>query len=118
MIIPIETFQQMDLKHFRIHYINTGVLQNGPRSLYNQEIATFNSSAPVQNDHHFTDDTFKCIFVNEKFCISIKNSLKFVAKGPIDNNPAMVQIMAWRRIGDNPLSQPMPTRFTDEYMRQ
>ena len=23
--------------------------------------------------------------------------------------------MAWRRIGDKPLSEPMPTRFTDAY---
>ena len=28
-------------------------------------------------------------------------------KGPIDNNPALVQIMAWRRSGDKPLSEPM-----------
>ena len=29
-------------------------------------------------------------FVNEKFCILIKNSPKFVPKGPIDNNAALV----------------------------
>ena len=28
---------------------------------------------------------------------SIKISLKFVPKGPINNIPALVQIMAWRR---------------------
>ena len=38
------------------------------------------------------DDIFKCIFVNEKFCISIKISLKFVPKGPIYDIPALVQI--------------------------
>ena len=38
----------------------------------------------------FADDIFRCIFVNEKFCILIKVSLKFVPKGPIDNNPAFV----------------------------
>ena len=36
------------------------------------------------------DDIFKCIFVNESFSILIKISLKFVPKGPIDNNPALV----------------------------
>ena len=36
------------------------------------------------------DDIFRNIFVNEKFCILIKISLKFVPKGPIDNNPALV----------------------------
>ena len=37
--------------------------------------------------------------------------LKFVAKGPIDNNPALVKIMAWRRPGDKPLSEPMMVIF-------
>ena len=47
------------------------------------------------------------IFLNENVRISIKISLKFVTKGPIYNNPELVQIMAWRRSGDKPLSQPM-----------
>ena len=63
------------------------------------------------------EDIFKCIFLNEKICILIKISLKFVPNGPIDNNPELVQIMAWRRKGDKPLSEPMLTRFTDAYMR-
>ena len=33
-------------------------------------------------------------------------SLKFILIGPI-NNPALVQIMAWRQTGDKPLSEPM-----------
>ena len=37
----------------------------------------------------------------------IKISLKFVTKGPINNIPALVQIMAWRWPGDKPLSEPM-----------
>ena len=36
------------------------------------------------------DDIFNCIFLNEKFCILIQISLKFVPKGPIDNNQALV----------------------------
>ena len=39
----------------------------------------FNSSPPGQNGDHFADDIFKCIFMNEKFCISIQISLKFVS---------------------------------------
>ena len=38
---------------------------------------------------HFADDVFRCIFANEKFHILIKTSLRFVPKGPIDNNPAL-----------------------------
>ena len=47
--------------------------------------------------------------------ISIKISLKFVPKGPIDNNASMAQIMAWSRISDKPFSEPMPTRIADAY---
>ena len=36
------------------------------------------------------DDTFKRKFVNENILISIKISLKFVSKGPINNIPALV----------------------------
>ena len=60
-----------------------------------------------QNGRHFTDDTFSRIFVNENVRISIKFLLKFVPKGPINNIPALVQIMAWRRPGDKPLSGPV-----------
>ena len=42
---------------------------------------------------------------------------KFVPKGPIDNNTALIQIMALRRIGDKPLSEPMLIGFTDTYMQ-
>ena len=66
-----------------------------------------NTLRPRQNGRRFADDTFKRIFLNENVRISIKISLKFVPKGPINNNPALVQIMAWRRPGDKPLSEPM-----------
>ena len=46
-------------------------------------------------------------FLNENIRISIKISLKFLPKGPINNNSALVQIMAWRRSGDKSLSEPM-----------
>ena len=70
-----------------------------------------NTSRPRQNGCGFTDDTFKCIFLNENVRISIKNLLKFIPKGPIDNIPSLVQTMAWRRPGDKPLSEPMMVRL-------
>ena len=76
----------------------------------------FNSSTPGQNDSNFRDDIFESIFMHEKFCILIRISLKCVPKGPTDNNPVLVQLMAWRRPGDKPLSEPMLTQFTDAYM--
>ena len=62
---------------------------------------------PRQNGRRFADDTFKRIFFNDNVRISSKISLKFVPKGPINNIPSLVQIQAWRRPGDKPLSEPM-----------
>ena len=70
-------------------------------------LVCFNTLRPRQNGRHFADDTFKRIFLNENVRISIKISLKFVPKGPINSIPALVQKMAWRRPGDKPLSEPM-----------
>ena len=67
----------------------------------------FNSLRPRRNGRNFPDNTFKCFFLNENAWISIKSSLKFVPKGLINNIPALVQIMAWRRPGHKPLSEPM-----------
>ena len=47
---------------------------------------------------HFPESTCK---------ISITISLKFVAKGPVNYIAALVQIMAWHRPADKPLSEPM-----------
>ena len=46
--------------------------------------------------------------MNETFYISIKISLKI---GTIDNIVALVQVMAWRRTGGKPLSEPMMTQI-------
>ena len=67
----------------------------------------FNTLRPRQNGRLFVDDTFIRIFLIENVWISIKISLKFVPKGPINNIPALVQIMAWCRLGDKPLSETM-----------
>ena len=76
-----------------------------------------NSSVPGQEGRHFTDNIFSWIFLNEKFCILINISLTFVTKILIDNTAALVWIMAWRRTGDKPLSEPMLIQFNDAYMR-
>ena len=53
-----------------------------------------NKLRPRQNDHHFPDDIFKHIFLNENAWILIKISLKYVPKGPINNITASFQITA------------------------
>ena len=45
--------------------------------------------------------------LNENVSISLKISRKFVPKVQFNNIPALLQIMAWRRPGDKPLSEPM-----------
>ena len=62
------------------------------------------------------DDNFGCIILNENERIPIRISLKFVPRSPIDNKPALVQVMAWHRTGGKPLPEPMLTQFTDAYM--
>ena len=71
----------------------------------------FNTLRPRQNGRHFAEDIFKCIFFNENAWILIKISLKFVPQGPINNIPALVQIMAWCRPDDKPSSGPMMVRL-------
>ena len=75
-------------------------------------IVIFNILRPRKNGHHFSDDIFKCIFLNENVWILIKISLQFVPKGPVNNIPALVQIMAWHQLDDKPLSEPMVVRLS------
>ena len=83
------------------------VMQNGQTKTIPVGNDTLNTLRPRQNGRHFADDIFKCIFLNENVWIPIEISLKFVPKGPINNIPALVWIMAWRRPGEKPLSEPM-----------
>ena len=67
-------------------------------------------------DYHIETETkltlfrtrhFQKHFFNENAWTSLKILLKFVPKVRINNIPALIQIMAWRRPGDKPLSEPM-----------
>ena len=62
------------------------------------------------------DHIFNCIFLNKNVRIPIQISLKYVSWSPIDNKPALVQVMAWHRTGDKPLAAPMMTHFIETYM--
>ena len=69
------------------------------------------------------DDPIPCVArssaaVIMTVCTLTQISRKFVPTGQINNIPALVQIMAWRRPGDKPLSKPMnhDVQFTDVYM--
>ena len=98
---------------WRVWKLHFWIIDTSPRS------QGVNTLRPRQDGRHFADDIFICIFFHENCYILIKFSLKYVRKGPIDNTrkPALVQIMAWRRPGDKPLSETMMAQFTDAYMR-
>ena len=74
---------------------------------YQEMPSFFNTLRQRKNSHHFTDDIFKCIFLNENVWILFQISLNFVPEVWINNIPALVQIMAWCQPGDKPLSEPM-----------
>ena len=70
-------------------------------------LSLLNTLRPRKNGRHFADDMFKCIFLNVNVWIPIEISLTFVPKGSLNNNPALFQMMARRRSGDKPLSEPI-----------
>ena len=77
--------------------------------------AAVNTLRPRQNGCHFQDDILKWIFLNENAWITIKISLTLVLRGLINNIPALVQMMAWHRPGDKPLSEPMMVVYWRKY---
>ena len=91
-------------KHFNMIFTPQVIYQYNCTCFYEIWINTLRLR---QHGHHFPDDIFECIFVNENVWISIKFSLNIVPDGLINNIPALVQIMAWWRLGDKPLPEPM-----------
>ena len=58
--------------------------------------------------NNISQTTFSNVFSSIKmFEFRLKFHWSFVPKGPINNIPALVQIMAWRCSVDKPLSEPM-----------
>ena len=62
---------------------------------------------PRQNGSHFADDIFNRIFFKECVPILITFSVKFVSKGPVNNNSLLVQVMVCRLFGTKPLHEAM-----------
>ena len=86
---------------------NTGLSHGFVKQLWKFLYFSIITLRQRQNGCHFPDDIFKCSFLNKNVPIAIKISLKFVPKGPMNNIQALIQIMAWRRPVDKPLSEPM-----------
>ena len=72
------------------------------RDIQNDYIVTMSKLSQLQliclweNGRNFAGGIFRCIFLNESVSIS--------TKGPINNIPVLVLIMAWSRPGVKPLS--------------
>ena len=66
---------------------------------------------------YFTGGIFKDNSMNEMFGILTKISLTLVPKGPIDNKPTSLQVMAWGPTGVMTLPEPMLSQFSDAHMR-
>ena len=95
----IQLFKELDMQAKfveGIHMVFAGLIisslsvKNYDTSPTYSKVTYLNSSPPGQNGLHYADDIFRCLFLNEKFCILIKILMKFVPKGPINNNPALV----------------------------
>ena len=74
----------------------------------------FNTLRSRQNSRNFSDDLSKCIFLKKNVWISIKISLKFVPKSPVNNIQALEyndDNIYDNNNGDKPLSEPMMVRL-------
>ena len=85
---------------YAILRLNSGILRCRPMQM-------FHTLRLWQNRHHFANDIWKNILLNENVWLPIKISMTINLKGPINNIPALVQIMIWGRQGDKPLSKLM-----------
>ena len=115
-IVCLNLIKTLDTKYFTIiaskHKLKCYMIDNKSMSPLTAAIQLCENHwsmrlRPIQDGRHLADDTVRCIFLNENVWILIKISLNFVPKGRINNIPALVQIMAWCRRGDKPLSEPM-----------
>ena len=70
-----------------------------------------NTMWPQQNDHQFVDNILKCVCLKIQVCISNKLLWTLVPSGQINNKSALVQAVARRRAGAQPLSKPMTIKF-------
>ena len=66
----------------------------------------FKKLRPKRKGHHFADDFFVFILLNENWRILIQIPMKFVPRDPINNKPSLAQII--RCCLDNALSGAKP----------
>ena len=77
-------------------------IHNVVRAAMSRKMYDFNTLGPRQNGRYLV-----CSWMKISITISIIISLKFVPKGSVNNIPTLITILAWRRPGNKPLSEPM-----------
>ena len=97
-----------DVRSVASHYLSQfRNIANGTRGKSSELINL--TSMTRQNGRHFLDVIFQRISFNEN--VSTNTWQNFGSYGPVDCNPELVQMIAWRRQGDGPLSEPMKARY-------
>ena len=75
------------------------------------DVKIYDKLLRIHMRHWGCNFTFKCIFLDESVIISIKISLKFATKGPINNIATLIQIMVRPWPGNKPLAEPKMVRL-------
>ena len=68
-----------------------------------------------QLGRHFAEDIIKCIFLNENMYILFDTAIAIWPQVPINNTPALDEIMTRHRTGDKPSTKPIMVMLTDAY---
>ena len=64
-----------------------------------------NTLRPKRNVCHFTDSILKCVFLDKTYEFRLRHHWSLFIRIQLTITPALVQIMAWRRPGNKPLSE-------------
>ena len=80
-------------------------------------MALHNALRSEQNGCRFEHNIFNYIFVEENLCILVQIRLTFVLKGLIDNELALIQVMAWYQTGNRPFTEPLLIKIHDAIWR-
>ena len=102
-----ELFKAMQYAYITVNWVVIGSDNCQAITWHKDEFWPINTLRPRQNDHHFPDDIFKCIFFKEDVWILMRISPNFVSTGAFNIIPALVQRVAWHRPGDKPISESM-----------
>ena len=106
-----ETFRLLHVTGNDMMYCKKNALDDQLLKLHGTlcySIGYINRVRSRQNGCHFADSILKLIFMHEN-CVLMQNC-------PFNNNPALVQILAYCQTGEKPIFEPMIVLFTDPYI--